>query len=481
MRIALIKLPATYADWYKRPALGIAYIAACLQSKGYDCKIFDAYFHSWSQADLLQQVKNYNPDVAGLTAMTHEINQASAVAARLKEQRDIPIIIGGCHVTALPQKTLAEFPVFDYGICGEGEKTIIDMLSKNIHQKNKTLPMNDVKGLVFRGNGQIIVNEPRPFLTSAELDVLPYPAYEQYYANGSHALADKHSYYTIFASRGCPYNCAFCMQVLGRKVRWRSPQSIIQEMDYAIKHYGAHTFDFADEIFLFGNRHTRDLLELFIQKCFPGRIRWSALTRANFVTPELIDLAKRAGCVRLEMGVESGDDQILRGIDKAITVEQIKRAVKIIKGAGISLGTYYILGHPNENRITLRKTVDLAVKLNTDSIAVGLMVPYPGTRIFDLAMQGKNGYRLLSQNWAEYDKYGGKVLEIDGLPYAELVKWQQRTYLRLYIANRRFKDCFEFFWKRRKGISFVLKKKLLSLLRIGNCNYNENINNNCLS
>jgi len=95
-------------------------------------------------------------------------------------------------------------------------------------------------------------------------------------------------------------------------------------------------------------------------------------------------------------------------------------------------------------------------------------------------MQGKNGYRLLSQNWAEYDKYGGKVLEIDGLPYAELVKWQQRTYLRLYIVNKRFKDCFEFFWKRRKGIGFVLKKKLLSLLRIGNRNYNENINNNCL-
>ncbi len=129
---------------------------------------------------------------------------------------------------------------------------------------------------------------------------------------------------------------------------------------------------------------------------------------------------------------------------------------------------------------TLKETVDLGVKLNTDSIAVGLMVPYPGKRILDLAMQGKNGYRLLSQNWSEYDKYGGKVLQIDGFPYAELVKWQQRTYLRLYLVNRRFKDCFEFFWKRRKGISFVLKKKLLSLLEIGNRNYNENINNYCL-
>ena len=465
MKIALIRLPATYADWYKRPALGIAYIAACLQSKGYNCKIFDAYFHSWSQAELLQQVKNYNPDVAGLTAMTHEINHAANVATQLKAQMNIPIIIGGCHVTALPQKTLAEFPIFDYGVYGEGEKTIIDLLSKSIQQGNKISLMDDVKGLVFRDKDQIVVNEPRPFLTSAELDMLPYPAFDHYYANDSQALVDQHSYYTLFTSRGCPYNCAFCMQVLGRKVRWRSPQSIIQEMDYAIKHYGAHTFNFADEIFLFGNQHTQDLLELFIQQGFPDRIRWSALTRANFVSPELITLAKKAGCFRLEMGVESGDNKILKTIGKGITVDQVKKAVKIIKDAGISLGTYYILGHPDENRTTLRKTVDLAVKLNTDSIAVGLMVPYPGTRIFDLAMQGKNGYRLLSQNWSEYDKYGGKVLEIDGLPYAELVKWQQRTYLRLYLVNRRFKDCFEFFWKRRKGIGFVLKKKLLSLLR----------------
>jgi len=461
MKMALIRLPSTYADWYKRPTLGIAYIAACLRSKGYECKIFDAYFHSWSQADLLQHIQNYDPDIAGLTAMTHEINQAAVIATQLKAHRNIPIIIGGCHVTALPQKTLSEFSVFDYGIYGEGEKTILELLSRDIQQRNNTLPINDVKGLMFRDKNQVVVNEPRPFLTSEELDTLPLPAFDDYYADNSHALAEKHSYYTLFTSRGCPYHCAFCMQVLGRKVRWRSPQNIIQEMNFAIEHYGAHTFDFADEIFLFGNQHTRDLLKLFIQQDFPGRVRWSALTRANFVTPDLIDLAKKAGCFRLEMGVESGDDKILKTIGKGITVDQVRKAVAIIKKAGLSLGTYYILGHPNENSTTLRKTVDLAVELNTDSIAVGLMVPYPGTRIFDLAMQGKNGYRLLSQNWSEYDKYGGKVLEIDGLPYAELVKWQQRTYLRLYLVNRRFRDCFEFFWKRRKALFFIVKKNFL--------------------
>jgi radical SAM superfamily enzyme YgiQ (UPF0313 family) len=202
-------------------------------------------------------------------------------------------------------------------------------------------------------------------------------------------------------------------------------------------------------------------LGLFIQKGFPGRIRWSALTRANFVTPELIILAKNAGCFRLEMGVESGDDEILKTIGKDISTDQARRAVAIIKKAGISLGTYYILGHPGETVDTLKKTVDLAVELNTDTIAVGLMVPYPGTRIFDMALNNLNGYRLLSRNWEQYDKYGGKVLEIEGLPYECLLKWQKKMMLNFYLKNHRFLDCFKFFWKRRRAFYFIIRKKIL--------------------
>ena len=303
-------------------------------------------------------------------------------------------------------------------------------------------------------------------MTTDELDALPRPAFHHYYgADNPRALASKDSYYVMLSSRGCPYNCAFCMQVLGKKVRRRSAQSILREIDYAVENYGAHTFNFADEIFLFDDQQTRNILRLFIERDLPKRIRWSALTRANLVNPELVSLAKKAGCFRLEMGVESGDDRILKAIGKGITVEQVRQSVETIKKMGISLGTYYILGHPNETIETLRKTVDLAVNLNTDMIAVGLMVPYPGTRIFDMALQGKNGYRLLSKNWAEYEKYGGKVLEIDGLPHKKLVKWQKRTLLYLYLKNFRFLDGFGFLWKRRGALYFVIRKKIITLVR----------------
>jgi len=457
MKIALIKVPTTYADWYKRPVLGLTYISACLESKGIDCQIFDAYFHSWSEEELISHIENFKPNVVGLTAMTHEIVQAARVASFLKKQLTVPTIVGGCHITALPERTLEEFSAFDFGVYGEGEKTIVELLE---YLENRSLNLNTIKGLVFRNDkGRIYVNEPRPFLSSQELNGLPYPAFHQYYGDNRNALAARDSCYVMFTSRGCPYSCAFCMRVLGRKIRRRSVQNVIQEMEYAIHRYDAHTIDFEDDIFLFDNENTRELLNLMVEKDLPKRVRWSGLTRADFVNPDLVSLAKRAGCYRLEMGIEAGEDTILKSISKAITVEQVKRAVAAIKEAGISLGTYFILGHPNENRETVRKTVDLAAELNTDTIAVGLMVPYPGTKIYDMSLRGEGGYRLLTQEWSQYDKYGGRALEIKGLPYKELVRWQRRALINFYVKNLRFLDALRFFWHKRNALWFLIKKK----------------------
>ena len=193
MKIALVKPPATYANWYRQPALGIAYICACHRAEGHNCEIFDGYFHSLSPDELVEHVTKYNPDIIGITAMTHEIQQAAAIASQLKERIAVPLVIGGCHVTALLERTLSEFPVFDYGIYGEGEETFIELVK---HIEGATSPgIRNIPGLVFRENSDVVVNEARPFCTEEKLNSLPYPAIDHYYADNKEALAHPNSYY----------------------------------------------------------------------------------------------------------------------------------------------------------------------------------------------------------------------------------------------------------------------------------------------
>jgi radical SAM superfamily enzyme YgiQ (UPF0313 family) len=163
------------------------------------------------------------------------------------------------------------------------------------------------------------------------------------------------------------------------------------------------------------------------------------------------------------MGVESGDNAILKDIGKQITVEQVKEAVNIIKENRISLGTYYILGHPNETRESVGKTIDLAIDLNTDTIAVGIMVPYPGTGVFERAKCGRDGYRLLSEDWSQYDKFGGRALESINLTHEELVKYQKSAYIRFYINNYRFIDLIGFFWQRRHALFYFIGKRIYGI------------------
>ena len=388
--------------------------------------------------------------------MTHEISRAAEMAESIKAKLDIPAIVGGCHITALPKETLQEFSAFDFGVFGEGEKVIVNLVEAITENCSD---FSSIGGVVWRNGSDIIQNHPQEPLLGEDLEDIPVNALGQYYKDGKSTLSSRDRYYVIFSSRGCPYSCAFCMHVLGNNVRYRSIDSVIKEIYYAVEHFGAHTFDFADEVFLFNNDRTRQLLQRLIDEGLSDKIKWSGLTRANLVTDDLIALAKKAGCFKLEMGVESGDDQILKNTNKKITISQIRNAVGIIKKHNISLGTYYIFGHPGETKETVKKTVDLAVELNTNTIAVGIMVPYPGTKIYQLAANGQYGYTLVSKDWSTYDKYGGKALAIKDLPYDFLEKYQKKVLLQLYLKNGRFTDLISYLWKRRKAIAYFIKRK----------------------
>jgi radical SAM superfamily enzyme YgiQ (UPF0313 family) len=201
-----------------------------------------------------------------------------------------------------------------------------------------------------------------------------------------------------------------------------------------------------------------------IEEGLSKKIRWKALTHVNSVNEKIIALAKKAGCYQLEMGVESGDDEILENIGKGISVEKVRTACNIIKENGIKLGTYFILGHPNETVEKVKKTLNLAVELNTDTIAVGIMVPYPGTKVYEMALRGEAGYRLLSRDWSGYDKYGGGALELETLRYADLLRWQKKVLISFYIKNFKLINLMKYCWMRRRALAYFLKKWIKNIL-----------------
>lgn len=458
MKVALIRPPEVNPYWKaKRPSLGISYIASYLKAHSIEAKIFDANYSAWTETQTVEFIADYRPDIAGISSMTHEIASSHTIAGLIKKRLDgVPTVIGGCHITALPQETLVEFPNFTYGIYGEGEATMLSLI-QCLAQQNPQAGLTQINGLVYRDADNVLINQPRERLSSEELTQLSYPDFDQYY-HSNKALADKGDYYVMISSRGCPYQCIFCMQVLGRQVRRRSAESVVEEMEYAIDRYGAHTIYFFDEIFLFNDRLTYDTLELIKKRDLPKRLRWRALTRVNLVDEKLIKNVKEAGCFALEIGIEAGSNEVLKRINKQITTEQTENAVGIIKKAGIAVDANYIFGHPHETVESIKDTIKLATKLNTDTIAIGIMTPYPGTKIYEMAQRGEGGYRLLTKDWSKYDKYGGKALELEGLPIAELEKWQRRGLLYFYLKNFRILDLIKFIIEYRRTIIGLLKK-----------------------
>jgi radical SAM superfamily enzyme YgiQ (UPF0313 family) len=264
----------------------------------------------------------------------------------------------------------------------------------------------------------------------------------------------------IFGSRGCPYQCAFCMQVLGRKPRLRSPENIIAEIDWLVNTFDIVAFDFEDETFGLNQDDALRICDLLIERGYHKRLHWTANMRANLARQELLNRMKAAGCVRVAFGVESGNPEILKNIGKAITIAQIENAFQITRAAGLESVALFILGHPNETEKTARDTINLAVRLNPTSIAVGIMVPYPGTRIREMALRGEGGYRMISDSWDDYDKYLGNALELETLTRKRLERLQIMMYLKFYLYNFRVGDLWRFARSHFREASILLRKLL---------------------
>ncbi|MBI2670926.1 cobalamin B12-binding domain-containing protein [Candidatus Woesearchaeota archaeon] len=452
MRVLLVNPPATNTfeehDEPNHPCMSVAYIASYLRSKGILVDVLDCKLEKLNFENSVQRFRENKYDIVGFTSFTHDVHNVNILCEAFKKiDPNIVTALGGVHVTALPYDTLMAFEKLDIAVIGEGEYTFYELCDA-IENRNKDF--SKVFGIFYKDDkNEIHINPIR--MREQNLDNLPFPAYD---------LFPKAKKYQVITARGCPNFCSFCMSPYGRKImRFRGLENVMQELDWIINVFHPIEIRFNDETFSHDYDRATKMVNMIMEAGYHKKTSFRASTRANKIDYDLAVLMKRANFCYLEIGVETGDQDIMIKTHKGTTVDQVASAVRIAKKAGLTVGCGFIIGHPYETKATAKKTMDLMVELNPSVGAVGIMVPYPGTEVYELARQGKAGYKLLSADWRDYNKQIGNALEMESLNRKEMERLQAYGYLKLYVKNYRFLDLAKFVWKYRKaGIYFVKKQ-----------------------
>ncbi|HOX27855.1 MAG TPA: radical SAM protein, partial [bacterium] len=344
------------------------------------------------------------------------------------------LIVGGYHVSAVPEETLSRYPLFDMAVFGEGERTlreIVDAYASGGFLEKAP----DIKGLCYREESKILKNAERSFIE--DLDSLAFPAYQmmpvEKYVGFYNILMFPRRTLALSTGRGCPYKCIFCYKATGERYRVRSLDSVMAELEKDISEFHIRDFVVTDESFIVGKERVAEFCERILRNRINRKVNWICQSRVDHADYELFKLMKKAGCRVIAFGIESGNQEILKKIKKGITLEQAKKAVSMSRRAGILTDTNFILGHPWDTRETIEQTVSFSRELNADLTSFSLLVPFPGTIIADMAREGTGGLKIMTDDYSKYGKQVGGALELEDIPRKEMEKMQIRAYLLFFM------------------------------------------------
>ena len=402
------------------PPLGLGYVASSLEKAGFEVDVIDAIALALSKEDVTIRIKEFNPHIVGITAMTPTIKGAFEAAEIAKNLGKITLI-GGVHMSIFPLETLQRNSV-DFGIIGEGEESMVQFCKAVENDES----YEDVEGLCYKKDGRIIIGQPK-FISN--VDSLPIPSYHLLPMEKYSSIIGLHPASTMMGSRGCPYLCGFCYKTPSdKKYRIRSVEKIVDEIEFLIKNYGLKEIMFYDDIM--PQQYAADLSNEIIKRNV--KISWQTPERVNLVNPDLLKLMAKAGCRILRFGVEQGDPDQMAFVEKRINPEQVKEAFKEAKKAGINTFAYFIIGYVNETEKTMQATIDLAKELDPRYVMFTKATPLPNTPL----MQQSVEQGLIEPDYWNRFVLGEKLQPIKPLvPDADL--WVRKAYRSFYLRPRK--------------------------------------------
>lgn len=406
--------------------LGTIYIAASLEKAGIDVRIVDLTFtfqESINISSVHRAVQHLEPSVVGISSFTSTIPTAYKLARALREESpNLPIVVGGAHVSALPERTLKECEAIDAIVIGEGDHTFPE-LARRLTKEGRSADISDMRGVLAR-RGEEFVGDPAPVYVE-DVDDLPFPARHlldlpTYVRHSYHERAKRWPIATMITSRGCPHSCLFCSRSnSGRRYRPRRPRNVVEEMKL-LKSQGFNEVQIVDDNFTHDRERVLEICRLIraegldLSLCLPNGIR------VDTVDEELLTEMYGAGFYSIAFGAESGDDMVLKKIMKGITAEQIMNAVKTAKKIGFYVSLFSIIGLPGSTIESEERTLRLVRESGADSTTASVCTPYPGSPLWEMVKD-----RLDGISWERYNEsdVSNPIYLPDGLSPEQLQFW----------------------------------------------------------
>lgn len=405
------------------PPLGLATLAALLESEGVEADIIDAQALNLDATELTRELEGRSPyDYVGLTATTPEIGNAIKVAEIVR--RIFPaaqIIFGGVHATIFHAELIQQ-GVCDLAVRGEGESVVTGLA----HNK----PLEEIESLSWRDKQGVVVVNPES-TAYVDLDTLPFPAYHKLpMRRYRSALGAARRFPSIgmITSRGCPGSCTFCFSgMFGKKIRFVSAERMLDHISLLQTEYGIKEISFYDDTFTANRKRVEAFCTGLIDRGM--RLSWSCFARIDTVSPDLLQLMRTAGCHQIMYGFEAADDKVLAAINKKVVTASYHQVVEWTNQAGINIRGAFMLGSPGEDAAGMRRTIDFSKKLGLTFAIYNITTPYPGTELYSWAEQ--NGL-LKHKNWELYD-LAHPILEFPELPGELVLEYYRMAYREYYI------------------------------------------------
>ena len=444
---------------YTNPKLGLMYLSSYVKKHGYkNTKIIDLELVPWSFDTFCKKVYEYSPDLVGIQCMSTNLQSTDRICRFVRENlKDTKIVLGGPHFNTDPEDIFNYFDI-DFVVRGEGEKTFLELL-QSLHEPSH---YKNIKSLVFRdSDGSVVRNDYREL--NYELDDLPFPDYDDLYEGHpacEHPYSKTGRMFTLTTSRGCPFRCAFCdtPNIHGVRVRTRSVDNVLDEMQLLQNKYGISEFSFKDSNFSMSKKWVREYADKVAIRDM--NISYFANYRFEVINDEYLEPLKESGCSLIFSGVESTDPVVKEILGKTTSMDQLRRADASIKKYGIKRLYSFMFGSPGDTEETMQSYIDFAIKTDPFIMLVAPTMAFPGTALYEYAIEHN---LLRDPKWfysflkpGNDDPFQARMM-MDDLPPHVVDKYIKNAYLKFYLRPSKIYEYLTYYGLKRFTSAIAMK------------------------